>query len=133
MLRLNPDGADAASDGLGFDSVPAAQLDVGEVVRIRPRVKEVARDQKTHRMLDGGCLHLRVIGVCRRVALGIDHALNFDQGGVQTSVLIELAGAIWEGSETRLGSTFWKAADSMLLADLSAEIRTRVFRRARPE
>jgi undecaprenyl-diphosphatase len=75
--------------------------------------------------------------------IGIDHALNFDEGGIwarsnqlavrDASALVVLAGALWEGSDTRLGSTFWKATDSMLAADLSAEIGKRVFRRARPE
>jgi undecaprenyl-diphosphatase len=74
--------------------------------------------------------------------LGIDHELNHDDRGywserdVRTvrnlSALAVVGGALWEGSESRLGRTLWKATDAMVLADLSAEAGKRVFRRARP-
>jgi undecaprenyl-diphosphatase len=41
-------------------------------------------------------------------------------------------GALWEGSATKLGGTFWTAAESMVVADISAEAGKDVFRRPRP-
>jgi membrane-associated phospholipid phosphatase len=74
--------------------------------------------------------------------LGIDHALNLDQGGIWSrsnqlavqnlSALTVLGGALWEGNDTRLGKTFWKATDAMLLADITAQVAKDVFHRARP-
>lgn len=74
--------------------------------------------------------------------LGIDHRWSFDEHGIwarhnQTAVqdlsaLAVLGGALWEGNDTRLGRTFWKASESMVAADLSAEALKRVFRRPRP-
>ena len=74
--------------------------------------------------------------------LGMDHILALDESGIwsrhnQTlvqdlSALSVLGGALWEGNDTRLGKTFWKATDSMLLANASAAVAKRVFRRARP-
>lgn len=73
---------------------------------------------------------------------GIDHILPLDESGIwdrsnqvavkDISAVTVLGGALWEGNETRLGRTFWKASESMVLADVSAEGLKRVFRRARP-
>jgi len=75
--------------------------------------------------------------------LGIDHRINFDQSGIWSrsnqraveslSALTVLGGALWEGNDTRLGRTFWKASESMVIADVAGEGFKRVFRRARPE
>lgn len=74
--------------------------------------------------------------------LGIDHKLNLDESGIwsrphQTAVenlsaVAVLSGALWEGNDTRLGRTFWKASESMAIADLSAQGLKMVFRRPRP-
>ena len=74
--------------------------------------------------------------------LGIDHRLALDENGVWTrsnqlavqdlSALAVIGGALWEGNDSRLGKTFWKATDAMLLANLSAAVAKDVFRRARP-
>ncbi|HXE51034.1 MAG TPA: phosphatase PAP2 family protein [Ramlibacter sp.] len=74
--------------------------------------------------------------------LGIDHELALDDRGIwarsnqlavkNISAVAVVGGALWEGNETRLGRTFWKASESMLLADVSSEGLKRVFRRARP-
>ena len=79
---------------------------------------------------------------CAGGPLGIDHRLNFDDSGIwkrsnQTAVeklsaLTVIGGALYEGSDTRLGRTFWKAGESMLLADVAAEGLKRITRRARP-
>jgi membrane-associated phospholipid phosphatase len=74
--------------------------------------------------------------------LGIDHMLNLDERGIwarpnqlavqDLSALAVIGGALWEGNDTRLGRTFWKATDAMLLANVSAALAKDVFRRARP-
>lgn len=74
--------------------------------------------------------------------LGIDHELRFDEHGIwarsnqravqDLSAALVVGGALWEGNDTRLGRTFWKASESMVAADLAAEGLKRVTRRARP-
>jgi undecaprenyl-diphosphatase len=73
---------------------------------------------------------------------GIDHEMRFDEHGIwarsnqravqDLSAALVLGGALWEGNDTRLGRTFWKASESMVAADLAAEGLKRVTRRARP-
>ena len=74
--------------------------------------------------------------------LGIDHRLNFDNSGIWSrsnqktlemgSAAIVLGGALWEGNDTRLGKTFWKSTESMLMGDVLAQAGKLVFRRQRP-
>ncbi len=74
--------------------------------------------------------------------LGIDHRLNYDNSGIwkrsnQTAlvnILIgsEIAGAVWEGGETRLGKTFWQAIDSSAIGAISSEALKHIFTRSRP-
>lgn len=74
--------------------------------------------------------------------LGIDHTIAFTQSGVwarsnqdvvhAVSAAVVIAGAAWEGNDTRLGKTFWRSAESMVATDVSAEALKRVFRRSRP-
>ena len=74
--------------------------------------------------------------------MGIDREITFDQSGIWArkyqlsleygSAAVVIAGALWEGNESRLGQTFWKSADSMLVADISATVLKEVFRRQRP-
>lgn len=73
---------------------------------------------------------------------GIDHRLNFDNSGIwsrsnqktvqMSSALIVVGGALWEGTESRLGQTFWKATESMLMGDSIAQAGKFIFRRQRP-
>lgn len=74
--------------------------------------------------------------------LGIDHMLARGDTGIwsrsnqrlvqDASALAVVGGALWEGNETRLGRTLWRATDAMLLADTSAMVLKQVFRRQRP-
>ena len=74
--------------------------------------------------------------------LGIDHRLNFDNAGIWSrsnqktlevgSAIVVLGGALWEGNDTRLGKTFWKSTESMLMGDALAQAGKLVFRRQRP-
>ena len=74
--------------------------------------------------------------------LGIDSKLNYDNQGIWkrsnqkavVGLLIggELAGALWEGRETRLGRTFYQAIDASIIGAASSEVLKRGFRRLRP-
>src|SRR5258706_16235089 len=44
----------------------------------------------------------------------------------------ELAVAVWDGGDSRLGRTLWKSIDATLAGGLAAEGLKRVFSRARP-
>jgi membrane-associated phospholipid phosphatase len=75
-------------------------------------------------------------------AENIDHKLTFDNSGiwnrryqlfvVNTVVLGTVAGALWEGGETRLGRTYWQATDSLLLGAVSSESLKQIVQRPRP-
>jgi len=74
--------------------------------------------------------------------LGMDHRLNFDNSGVWSrsnqktlemgSAAVVIGGALWEGNDTRLGKTFWKSTESMLMGDALAQAGKLAFRRQRP-
>lgn len=74
--------------------------------------------------------------------LGIDHQWNYDDSGIWSKstqsavqyslVAIELAGALWEGGDTRLGRTFWRSIDSSVGASITAEVLKHGFGRERP-
>ena len=74
--------------------------------------------------------------------LGIDHRLNFDNSGIWSrknqlglelgSAAIVVGGALWEGNDTRLGQTFWRASESMVTAGALAQAGKLAFRRQRP-
>jgi membrane-associated phospholipid phosphatase len=74
--------------------------------------------------------------------LGIDTRLNRDEQGIwrrSNQMAVEylavgsvLAGALWEGSETRLGKTFWQATDSVLLGQAGYLVLNNALRRQRP-
>jgi hypothetical protein len=44
-----------------------------------------------------------------------------------------LGGALWEGSDTRLGRTFWQSTDSMLLGQVGFAVLNNSLRRLRPD
>ena len=74
--------------------------------------------------------------------LGIDHRLAYDDSGIwarhdqllleKAVILTELGGAVWLGSEDRLGRTNWQSVDSSLFSALSVEILKHAFGRERP-
>lgn len=79
----------------------------------------------------------------RSVAGGIDHLVEFDDSGIwkrsnQTALVNlliagEVAGALWEGGDTRLGKTFWQSIDSSAIGALSSEAMKHIFTRSRPD
>ena len=74
--------------------------------------------------------------------LGIDHRVAEDDSGIwqrkyQRDLMTlmiggEIAGAVWEGGETRLGKTFWQSIDASALGGVSAEVLKAAFSRERP-
>ena len=75
--------------------------------------------------------------------LGIDHVVDYQNTGIwkrsnQTALLdfligAEVAGALWEGGQTRLGKTFWQAIDSSAIGAVSSEALKHIFTRSRPD
>lgn len=73
---------------------------------------------------------------------GIDHPVEVEnsgiwarsnQNGLRYGLLIgDVAFALWEGGETRIGNTAWKSIDSVALAGITAEAGKRAFGRLRP-
>ena len=76
-------------------------------------------------------------------AAGFDHVVEYDNSGIwkrsnQQALLYtliggEIAGALWEGGETRLGKTFWQAIDSSAMGGVSSEALKHIFTRSRPD
>ncbi len=74
---------------------------------------------------------------------GIDHIVPYDDGGIwkrsnqeflEYGLIVAVAGgALWEGGETRLGLTFWRAVDSSVAAGLLAQVMKVTFSRVRPK
>jgi membrane-associated phospholipid phosphatase len=77
------------------------------------------------------------------IAGGIDHVVDYDNSGiwkrstqqalVYTLIGGEIAGALWEGGETRLGKTFWQSIDSSAIGAVSSEALKHIFARSRPD
>ena len=73
---------------------------------------------------------------------GIDHRLEYDDSGIwkrrnqmlvqDAAALVIIAGALWEGDQTRLGHTYWQSIDSVALGTASAAILKLALSRARP-
>ncbi|HEX3849299.1 MAG TPA: phosphatase PAP2 family protein [Steroidobacteraceae bacterium] len=73
---------------------------------------------------------------------GIDHETALDERGIwgrqyQTAlesgvIAVELAGALWEGSDSKVGKTYWEAVDSSAVSAVAAIALKRAFGRARP-
>lgn len=74
--------------------------------------------------------------------LGIDHKLAYDNAGIwkrsnQTALLglmagTEILGALWEGSDTRLGKTYWRSIDATIVGGASSAVLKEAFARSRP-
>src|SRR5262245_9691947 len=72
----------------------------------------------------------------------IDHKVRQDTSGpwnpqvyrgiVDTLTVAQVAGALWEGEQSRLGKTMWQGIDSQIIGLTSSEVLKRVFTRARP-
>lgn len=83
-----------------------------------------------------------VVATMPAYAGGFDHRLELDDSGiwdqsVQDAVLYaliggEIAGAFWEGGETRVGRVLWQSIDASSAGFLTSEVTKRIFTRVRP-
>ncbi len=74
--------------------------------------------------------------------LGIDHRLHYDNSGIwkrsyqkdlaAATALTVVGGALWLGDDSKLGDTFWRSLDSVVLASASAQVLKFAFSRKRP-
>lgn len=74
--------------------------------------------------------------------LGIDSRLQYDNQGIWKrsnqkaleAVMIggSIAGALWEGSDTLIGKTFWQSVDASLIGGASYLVLNNTLRRERP-
>jgi hypothetical protein len=72
----------------------------------------------------------------------IDHQLSYDESGIWKPssyrnlmnglTIAQVLGALWEGSDSRLGLTMWQGIDSQIIGNVGAEVGKRIFRRERP-
>ena len=73
---------------------------------------------------------------------GIDHRVSEDNSGIwkrrnqvllqDATALVVIAGALWEGDDSRLGHTFWQSFDSVALGTVTAQGMKYAFSRVRP-
>jgi undecaprenyl-diphosphatase len=86
-----------------------------------------------------GCANLALAG---GGPLGIDSRLNYDNQGIwkrsnqrALAALViggEIAGALWEGSNSRMGKTFWQSIDASLIGGASYLVLNNTTGRLRP-
>jgi undecaprenyl-diphosphatase len=72
----------------------------------------------------------------------IDHQLGYDESGIWNPssyrnlmnglTIAQVVGALWEGSDSRLGLTMWQGIDSQIIGNVGAQIGKHNFRRERP-
>ena len=72
----------------------------------------------------------------------VDHEVAYDASGmwnpnvyrsiVGALTIAEIGGAVWDGSETRLGKTMWQGIDSQIFSLAGATAGKYIFTRARP-
>jgi len=72
----------------------------------------------------------------------VDHEVSYDASGmwnpnvyrglVNGLTIVQIGGAVWEGSETRFGKTMWQGLDAQIVAGASAQVGKYIFTRARP-
>ncbi len=72
----------------------------------------------------------------------VDHVPSYNASGMwnpkvyrgitDTFAAIDVAGALWEGADTRIGRTMWQSADTMAVSAVATQAGKFVFTRARP-
>ena len=73
---------------------------------------------------------------------GIDHTVHYDNSAIWKrsnqqvlmygTILTVGAGAIWLGDNDRIGDTFWRSVDSMVVTSVSNQVLKWTFQRERP-
>ena len=72
----------------------------------------------------------------------VDHKVGYDASGVwnpnvyraivDTLMVAQIGGAVWEGSESRFGKTMWQGIDSEIISAVATTAGKHIFTRARP-
>jgi len=95
------------------------------------------------RLILAGTLGFAMGSVCAGGGpLGIDHTVGGDATGIwnrrnqillqDVTPIVVIAGALWEGDDTRFGHTSWQSVDSLLIGTVTAAGMKLVFGRSRP-
>ena len=92
--------------------------------------------------LASACMWMADLSFAGGGPLSIDLRLNMDEQGIwkrsnqrtleYLTVGSVIAGALWEGSESRLGKTFWQSTDSYLFGQVGYLALNNTFHRQRP-
>jgi membrane-associated phospholipid phosphatase len=148
VRRIDDSGSRAAGDGhvqsiIGIDPKWWWQKIAGSNALAHFATCRIARWQGPALSL---CLLLFLVAgqaVAGGGPLGIDHVVAYQNSGIwkrsnQTALLDlliggEIAGALWEGGETRLGKTFWQSIDASVIGAVSSEAMKHIFTRSRPD
>ena len=74
--------------------------------------------------------------------LGMDHLVPYDDSGIWKrsnqeillygTIVTVAGGALWLGDNDRLGDTFWRGVDSMVVTGVSTQVLKWTFQRERP-
>lgn len=72
----------------------------------------------------------------------IDHTVSYDASGIWNPnvyrgivgalTVVQVGGAVWEGSESRFGKTMWQGIDSEIIGGVAATAGKYIFTRTRP-
>jgi undecaprenyl-diphosphatase len=86
-----------------------------------------------------------MVGLCAAQTCGwsrVDHLVPFSDSGawdpkvyrglVGVMTVAQIGGALWEGSQSRLGRTMWQGIDAQATSAVASEVSKLVFRRVRP-
>lgn len=57
---------------------------------------------------------------------------NVYRGIADTFAAVDVAGALWEGADSRIGRTMWQSFDAAILSGVAVQAGKRIFTRARP-
>jgi acid phosphatase family membrane protein YuiD len=118
----------------------------GRPARQAMRVHTIAREQPARARENAAPLAaagaLLLLGAAPGCRAGIDHLVTYDDSGIWKRsnqeiveyglIAAEIGGALWEGGESRLGTTFWTSIDSWVAAGLVAQVLKVSFSRVRP-
>lgn len=74
--------------------------------------------------------------------LGLDHPVRYDNSGIWNrtnqeiliygSIAVVGGGALWLGDNDKLGDTFWRSVDSMVITGAGTQVMKWTFQRERP-
>ncbi len=79
---------------------------------------------------------------CGSGILGLDHTVRYDNSGIWNRTNQEIllygtiatvgGGALWLGDNDKLGDTFWRSVDSLVITGVGTQVMKWTFQRERP-